>query len=619
MKTLADRLRSPDGGGNPGLSDPCLAGGLLAVLGCLAPLYPQLIHFGFAFFFRSTLFLLLGLLGYRFGLAEVARRIVTSPLFWPALLFLVLLSVELVQTPNVYRAKAKISLLLAAGLIYSLAFVWPWNERARQWVCWGLLIGGVGAALHALYTQWTGHGALIATIKTNPIYPADMREEMIRSLQANRALGRFGNPNHLAGYLVLCLWPLWILGKAQANRRQRMLLLAAGGILVWGIYRTYSRSGLIALAVTAALFAGYELQARGFRFTWKSALGTALSMLILGAGFFTLLPEQWLGGRLMTVSTIVARIHFFRGGVAIIQDHPWLGVGPEGFEGHYCAYLRPGDLESRYVHNVLLETGVEGGIAGVFLFFWLLIVTFLSLSRAQRRVENGLPYPFAALGAVLTFLLLSLADFHNNLMEMWLAPAFLAGVATARKASTATPPPGRPAAQRKRSQGAAVLLGTGLAVVWIMMILLRFWNETYKANGYYLALDGQKTAARDAYERAVFFDRTDAESWNHLGHLWADTPGPAAVFERLACLKQAVRWLPRSAAYRADYADALFAAGQTDQCLEQLKTAQLLFPSRPIYHEKLARYYRLLGRTAEAVEQEQKAQHLHQQIEANRL
>ncbi|MFB3784793.1 MAG: O-antigen ligase family protein [bacterium] len=619
MTLRIDQPPAPHDSWMPQSSDLALAAGLLAVLAVLAPLFPQLVHPGFAFFFRSTLFLLLGLWGYRLGVAEVARRLVVSPLFWPALLLFLLLLAGLFYTPNVYRAKAKLSLLLAAGLLYGTAYLWPRDDQARRWVCGGLLLGGCLAALHALITQWLGHGALIETIKTNPLYPADMREEMIRSLQANRALGRFGNPNHLAGYLALCVWPLWILWKARGPRWQRILLLGAAALLAWGIYRTYSRSGLIALAATVALTTGYELHRRGVRFSWKSALGAAVGLLILAAGFFTLLPVHWLGGRLMTVSTIVARVHFFRGGVAIIRDHPWLGVGPEGFEGFYCAYLRPGDLESRYVHNVLLEMGVEGGIAGVWLFFWLLLVTIHCLRGAQRPAKNDAPYPFAARGAVLTFLLLSLVDFHNNLMEMWLVPAFLAGIATARHIPSDAPPPNEWRTLGQAAKGASALFAAGLVAVWIILVLLRFWNETYKGNAYFLALDGQKPAAQAAYERAVFFDRTDAESWNHLGYLWADTPGPAAVFERLACLKQSVRWSPRSAAYRADYADALFAAGHTGPALEQLQTAQLLFPSRPIYHERLARYYRLLGRDAEATELEQKAQHLKELIEAHRI
>ncbi len=619
MPSKIDRPQIPPVSWMPPSSDLALAAGLISVLAVFAPLFPQLVHPGFTFFFRSTFFLLLGLWGYRFGLAATARRLAASPLLGPALLLLLLTLGGLFLTPNVYRAKAKLSLLLAAGLLYGAAYLWPRDERARHWVCGGLLLGGCLAALHALYSQWLGHGALIETIKTNPLYPADMREEMIRSLQANRALGRFGNPNHLAGYLVLCFWPLWILWKARGPRWQRILLPGAAALLAWGIYRTYSRSGLLALAATGILIAGYELHLRGIRFSWKSVLGAAVGLLILAAGFFTLLPVHWLGGRLMTVSTIVARLHFFRGGVAIIRDHPWLGVGPEGFEGYYCAYLRPGDLESRYVHNVLLEMGVEGGIAGVFLFFWLLFVILQGLRQAQRHAPPDAPYPFAALGAVLTLLLLSLADFHNNLMEMWIAPAFLAGIAMARNVSIGTPSPPASRSLGKAAKGASSLFAAGLLAAWIFLVLLRFWNETYKNNGYFLALDGQKPPAREAYERAVFFDRTDAESWNHLGYLWAETPGPAAVFERLACLKQAVRWAPRSAAYHADYADALFAAGHTDSCLEQLKTAQLLFPSRPIYHERLARYYRLLGRDAEATEQEQKAQHLKEQIEAHRI
>lgn len=384
----------------------------------------------------------------------------------------------------------------------------------------------------------------------------------------------------------------------------------AGLLLAIGIYRTYSRSGLLVLAFTAVLLLSYEFHRRGYRVSVKAALVALLGVCVLAIAGIAMLPPGFLGGRLLTVSTIVARMHFFRGAAMIVARHPWFGVGPESFEAYYCEFIRPGDLEAHYVHNVVLESAVEGGVPGVFLLFWLASAALISLKRAWSSRPETQTIAFAALGSCLSLFLLSLADFHNNLAEMWMTPAFLLGLSH-RNIREAIPP--------RNSRRIATAILAGLAGVWIVFVLCRYWNDTARLDGRYLAYDGKKYEAREAYERAVLFDRTDAESWRQIGLLWAEIPNSTAQTRRLECLEKAVYWSPRRASVRADYADAFFALGYAERALEEMLHAQRLFPARPVYYERAAAILRFLNRTEEAQEQINKANEIKKAIETNRL
>lgn len=591
-------------------NDDWIASILLSILFVLAPLYPQNIYAEFAFFYRSSLFILMGFAAYRLGADALTARLRSSPLAAPACAWITLLLFGLLYTPDVYNAVGKLILIVGVFLLYALILSGFVSERVARVLLWSLAIGGSLAALHGLYVQWVGHAEAIQALKDTSAYPDDMRAEMIRSLEANRALGRFGNPNQLAGYLVLSLWPLWILWKREKNVLVRLFIAAMAILLMGGTYRTYSRSGLLILAFTLVFIVGYELFHRGFRISRKTiliVLGGCVGFAILAA---LMAPVGFLGGRLMTVSTIVARIHFFRGALLVISNHPWIGVGPEGFEQYYCAFLRPGDLEAHYVHNVLLESAVEGGLFGAAIFVWVVVAALKSLAKKWRNHSQSQIETVAALGALVSFLLLSLVDFHNNLMEMWLAPIVL--LALAHRSHEVSKP-------FRRSH---LIVGTVMAVLaltWIFGVACRYWNDNARTDGRFLALDNQKYEARQAYERAVLFDRTDAESWRQLSFFWAEIPNSASQNRRLECLEEAVYWAPRRASIRADYADALFALGYADKALEQILQAQRLFPARPVYYERAAVYYRFLKRNEEAEQQLQKANQIKKEIEAKRI
>lgn len=590
--------------------DSTIAWLLLFVLFALTPLFPQLVSPGFSFFYRSAIVLLFCLIAYRSGTSRLLSTIAATPVFWPGLAILGISGIGLAYTPDVYHAKAKLAMLCCALLLYWVIAVVPWSEKVERILYGGLALGGLAAAVHAVYAQWVGPQALLESLQSSQLYPEEMQQEMVKTIEANRASGNFGNPNQLAGYLVLSLWPLWMLWKNSSYYFARIVYAAAGLAIAFGVYRTFSRSGLACLLATLILFALYELYERGYRITPRGIAWIGGICAVAAAVVILVVPAAWFGDRLLTISTLVARTHFYRGAVCLIRDHPMLGSGTEGFESYYCAYLRPGDLEAQYVHNSLLETSAEHGVAGTFVYFWLLGVLIVFLYKCVNRIPRAPFGCYAALGAVTVFWLLSMADFHNNLMEMWTVPAVLFGFASRPSVRGRSPV--------KQGRFVWVLVSVVLSV-WGFCVFARYWNEIYRQSGYYYSIDNRLSQARFAYENAVLYDRTDAESWDHLASIWARIPTPESRIRQVQCLEHAVEWAPRRASIRANYAEALFALGYTERAIEEMRRAQALFPARPAYHERLAALYRALGWTKEADEEIIKAEQLKQVIEAKKI
>lgn len=582
---------------------------ILAAVLALAPLYPQHIVPEYAFLFRSSVALFLFAAAWTAGWFGLARHWLKNPLAWPLTLVLTLAAVAMFYSPDFYRAKEKLAVYAAAtGLLAALS-ARPRDPAAlRLWLS-ALALGGALAAGHALYLQWTGHAETLQTLETTAVYDEAMQQNLIETLRANRAMGAFGNPNHLAGYLVMTLWAMWLLHRRLAARSLRIAIIFAGAFVCFSVYQTYSRSGLAALAFTLAAFAMYPWLRGGCRVRPAWLLAGAAGLLVLTAGAWAF-KDQLLGGRLLVGSTLMARLHFFRGAVAIVQDFPWLGAGTEGFEAFYSQYLRPGDLEARYAHNWLLECAAEWGPMGVAAFFFATFALLKWAVRDWRRNTLRRPFVYAAAGSAATLLLVSMVDFHNNLPEMLTVPALLLG--------WALPPRGEPRAETQPFKWGFGLNFAALAF-WFLLAAAPFVNQTCRENGYYCLIDNQYPQARAWCEWALMADPSDAESWNRLGHVWKINPTPQARAFMIKCFRSAVRWAPRRASMRADYADALFSLGYAEEAIREMQRAKALFPARPVYCERLAAMYEALGRTDEAEAERAAARALQAEIDERSL
>jgi hypothetical protein len=177
-----------------------------------------------------------------------------------------------------------------------------------------------------------------------------------------RALGFMHDPNDLAVAIVVALG---LLGGAWRPRMplRNLLIAAAAGGLVYGIYLTRSRGGAMALIVVLWRFAA----GRVGRFP------AFVLLVALGAGLLAL----DFGGRTLSTeldSSASERLVAWREGLAMLKTEPFLGVGYGRFLDHHTLTA----------HNSLVLCFAETGLFGSFFWVGLFVITLLELHRVKN-------------------------------------------------------------------------------------------------------------------------------------------------------------------------------------------------------------------------------------------
>ena len=191
-----------------------------------------------------------------------------------------------------------------------------------------------------------------------------------------RVFSTWENPNILAGYLdiIICLaFGLFIKAGTKQKRIVLGVLLAAGAAC---LAMTYARGACLVIAV---IFAAY-----GMLKDWR------VLAACVGVAVLLLVADPVLYERLTSVFTKVdtsseMRLAFWESTVAMIQDHPFLGIGWGAYwmvYPEYDFYLQGADIRIVHAHNMYLNYAAEIGVPGMLAFMWLF---FGSLFTALRQ------------------------------------------------------------------------------------------------------------------------------------------------------------------------------------------------------------------------------------------
>ncbi len=192
-----------------------------------------------------------------------------------------------------------------------------------------------------------------------------------------RVFSTWENPNILAGYLdaVLCL----LLGffMKSCNKLQRIVLVLGMVLAAACLAMTYARGACLAIAIVFFCY--------GLVKDWRILLACmACAVLAFWA-------DPALYERIASVFTKVdtsseMRLAFWEATVAMIQDHPFLGIGWGAYwmiYPEYDFYMQGAPIRIVHAHNIYLNYMAEIGIAGAIAFFWFFFGTMYSCLRAE--------------------------------------------------------------------------------------------------------------------------------------------------------------------------------------------------------------------------------------------
>jgi hypothetical protein len=194
-----------------------------------------------------------------------------------------------------------------------------------------------------------------------------------------RGLAFINDPNDFAQLMVSLIPCLFLFWKKSSLPRNTLLVLIPSGILIFGMFLTHSRGGMLAL-LAVILFAS------------RRKIGTIPASIMAGLGFAGASVLGWSGGRDVSVEAGSGRMEAWATGIDLLKSHPLFGVGFQRF-GEYFFIT---------AHNTIVVCAAELGMFG--LFWWVAFVfptirdAYVSAVPVEEKTgeeDEGLPYELA--------------------------------------------------------------------------------------------------------------------------------------------------------------------------------------------------------------------------------
>jgi tetratricopeptide (TPR) repeat protein len=304
-------------------------------------------------------------------------------------------------------------------------------------------------------------------------------------------------------------------------------------------------------------------------------------------------------------SSVSARVVFWKAAWQMSLNHPWLGVGPNGFHRYYPEYQMEERWFSKFAHNQLLATVAENGFPATV----LVLVAFLMLTRdALRRIERDLDPLSAQLR--LAFLLGAISVGFCSLSDVqWQFPVLpmLSAVGLGVALSDEPLEEVEQAGESAWSMRPAVLLQHGLgATCFACFCINAIWSqsELFFQVSQIAAQRGQVDNAAYFARRACQLDPWQGENFRTLGLNLFSRVGaltPKQKEEMLECARRTVSLDAHRAVSYDLLSKALGVTGDYPKALDAARGALECDPiNYPAFYDQVAFCLNRLGRLEEA-------------------
>jgi len=295
------------------------------------------------------------------------------------------------------------------------------------------------AILRRLVLAWAGIGALIA-IRGLVQFAAKVQEAHQRGINfydyyapAERMTGFMSHWMTFSGQEMFALLMLAaFLFFAPAAGKRNLIWLLCAALMSLALLLGFTRSIWLATAVAGAYLLWFVRRWLVAAVPVAAALAFLWSPPAVRERFTSLIhPKQGVDSNEFRVVT-------WRTGMRMLEQHPLLGVGPEGVKLHFIDYV-PADISRPlppgwygHLHNIYLHYAAERGLPTMLMLMWLLCKIVFDFWRGLGVLAPGRSNRrFLLQGSIAVVIATMVAGFFElNLGDSEVLTMFLAVVAS---------------------------------------------------------------------------------------------------------------------------------------------------------------------------------------------
>ena len=245
----------------------------------------------------------------------------------------------------------------------------------------------------------------------------------VNAYTVNAPIGTFGNPNFQSAFMGLIAVVSFTMTMNTAFKMHtRIMLLVMGFVSIIVIYETLSIQGYLNFLAGVGAFAILWLFMKQRN---KLALGVSGIVVVGGGLVFLGLINAGPLSNLIYKSSLAARGYYWRAAIKMLTDHPFFGVGMDGF-GDWYKRTRPEDYfangfmtVSNTAHNVYLDIASSGGFPLIVVYFAIQTLVIISIVKVVKRSTGFDVYFVAVVGAWVAYQIQAFVSINQIGLAIW--------------------------------------------------------------------------------------------------------------------------------------------------------------------------------------------------------